>query len=83
MSNKFIDVASYQPDTLVYFKAAKKLGVKGVVVKITEGSATGTDYVNPKAANQIKHAKEVGMVVSGYHFLRSLSVPDAKQEAQF
>ncbi|GEN49063.1 GH25 family lysozyme [Ligilactobacillus pobuzihii] len=83
MANKFIDVASYQPDTLVYFKAAKRLGVKGVVVKITEGSATGTDYVNPKAANQIKHAKKVGMIVSGYHFLRSLSVPDAKQEAQF
>ena len=83
MADKFIDVASYQPDTLTYFKAAKKLGVKGVVVKITEGSATGTNYVNPKAINQIKHAKEVGMVVSSYHFLRSLSVPDAKQEAQF
>ena len=83
MADKFIDVASYQPDTLAYFKAAKKLGVKGVVVKITEGSATGTAYVNPKATKQIKHAKEVGMVVSSYHFLRSLSVPDAKQEAQF
>lgn len=83
MSAKFIDVASYQPDTLAYFKAAKKLGVKGVVVKITEGSAAGTAYVNPKATKQIKHAKEVGMVVSSYHFLRSLSVPDAKQEAQF
>lgn len=83
MADKFIDVASYQPDTLAYFKAAKKLGVKGVVVKITEGSATGTNYVNPKATNQIKYAKEVGMVVSSYHFLRSLSVPDAKQEAQF
>lgn len=83
MADKFIDVASYQPDTLAYFKAAKKLGVKGVVVKITEGSAAGTNYVNPKATKQIKHAKEVGMVVSSYHFLRSLSALDAKQEAQF
>lgn len=80
---KFIDVASYQPDTLAYFKAAKAQGIKGVVVKITEGSARGTNYVNPKATNQIKNAQAVGMVVSGYHFLRSISVKDAQEEAQF
>jgi len=32
MVNKFIDVASYQPDTLAYFKAAKKLNVGGVMI---------------------------------------------------
>lgn len=83
MANKFIDVASYQPDTLAYFQAAKKLGVKGVVVKITEGSAQGTNYVNPKASRQISNAKKAGLTVSVYHFLRSISVADAKQEAQF
>lgn len=83
MTAKFIDVASYQPDSLAYFKAVKALGVKGVVVKITEGSAVGTNYVNPKATQQIKNARAVGAVVSGYHFLRSISVSDAQTEAQF
>lgn len=83
MAKKFIDVASYQPDTLAYFKAAKAKGVQGVVVKITEGSAKGTNYVNPKAANQIKNAQAVGATVSGYHFLRSVSIKDAQEEAQF
>lgn len=83
MTAKFIDVASYQPDLLAYFQAVRVLGVKGVVVKITEGSAAGSNYVNPKAAQQIKNARAVGLTVSGYHFLRSISVKDAKEEAQF
>ena len=83
MANKFIDVASYQPASLGYFRAVKKLGIKGVVVKLTEGSAQGTNYVNPRASLQIEHAKEVGLTVSVYHFLRSISVSDAQQEAQF
>ncbi|GBG94555.1 lysin [Ligilactobacillus salitolerans] len=83
MSAKFIDVASYQPETLAYFQAAKALGITGVVVKITEGSAQGTNYVNPKAKKQVQNARKCGLTVSGYHFLRSISVSDAKQEAQF
>lgn len=83
MTAKFIDVASYQPDSLTYFQAARALGVKGVVVKITEGSAAGSNYVNPKAAQQIKNARAVGLIVNGYHFLRSISVKDAQEEAQF
>lgn len=83
MTAKFIDVASYQPDSLAYFQAARALGVKGVVVKITEGSAAGSNYFNPKAAQQIKNARAVGLTVSGYHFLRSISVKDAQEEAQF
>lgn len=83
MTAKFIDVASYQPDSLAYFQAAQILGVKGVVVKITEGSAAGSNYVNPKAAQQIKNTRAVGLIVSGYHFLRSISVKDAQEEAQF
>ena len=83
MVNKFIDVASYQPASLGYFRVVKKLGIKGVVVKLTEGSTQGTNYVNPRASLQIEHAKEVGLTVSVYHFLRSISVSDAQQEAQF
>lgn len=83
MTAKFIDVASYQPDSLTYFQAARALGIKGVVVKITEGSAAGSNYVNPKAVQQIKNARAAGLKVSGYHFLRSISVKDAQEEAQF
>ncbi len=83
MVAKFIDVASYQPATLEYFKAARAQGIKGVVVKITEGSENGTNYVNPQANKQVKNAQAVGLIVSGYHFFRAISVKDAQEEAQF
>lgn len=79
---KFIDVASYQPDTLAYFRAAKKLGIKSVIVKLTEGG-TGTKYVNPKATNQIKNAKAAGLIVHTYHFLRATSDNDARGECRY
>ena len=79
---KFIDVASYQPDTLAYFQAAKKLGIKAVIVKLTEGG-TGTKYVNPKATNQIKNAKAAGLIVHTYHFLRATSDNDARGECRY
>lgn len=79
---KFIDVASYQPDTLAYFQAAKKLGIKAVIVKLTEGG-TGTKYVNPKATNQIRNAKAAGLIVHTYHFLRATSDNDARGECRY
>lgn len=80
--SKFIDVASYQPDTLAYFKAAKNMGIKAVIVKLTEGG-TGTKYVNPKATNQIKNAKAAGLIVHVYHFLRATSNNDARGECRY
>ena len=79
---KFIDVASYQPDTLAYFQAAKNMGIKAVVVKLTEGG-TGTKYVNPKATNQIKNAKAAGLIVHTYHFLKATSDNDARGECRY
>lgn len=79
---KFIDVASYQPDSLAYFKAAKNKGIKAVIVKLTEGG-TGTKYTNPKATNQIKNAKAVGLIVHAYHFLRATSDKDARGECRY
>ena len=79
---KFIDVASYQPDTLAYFRAAKKSGIKAVIVKLTEGG-TGTKYVNPKATKQIKNAKAAGLIVHTYHFLRATSDNDARGECRY
>ena len=83
MRNQFIDVASYQPDTIAFFQAAKNQGALGVVVKLTEGSADGSAYVNPKAANQIRNALAVGLKVSCYHFARYTSIADAQNEARF
>lgn len=81
MANLVIDVSSYQPDTLDFFKAAVKKGVKAVVVKITEGSNPGTAYVNPKAKKQISNAKKAGLKVHGYHFADFNGTQDAKNEA--
>lgn len=81
MANLIIDVSSYQPDTLDFFKAAAKKGAKAVVVKITEGSNPGTAYVNPKAEKQIANAKKAGLKVHGYHFADFRGTADAKAEA--
>ncbi|WP_278589490.1 LysM peptidoglycan-binding domain-containing protein [Limosilactobacillus pontis] len=83
MRNKFIDVSSYQPDTIAFFQAAKAQGAQGVVVKLTEGSEDGSAYVNPRASAQIRNALAVGLRVSCYHFARYTSVGDAQNEARF
>lgn len=83
MRNQFIDVSSYQPDTVAFFQAAKAQGALGVVVKLTEGSEDGSAYVNPRAAAQIRNALAVGLRVSCYHFARYTSVADAQNEARF
>lgn len=79
----FIDVASFQPDTVDYFNKMKSLGASGVVVKITEGSEDGSAYVNPRAQNQINNARAAGLKVSAYHFARYTSNGDAQNEARF
>ena len=45
-----VDVASYQPSVVSY------TGAKFAIVKLTEG----TNYLNPKAGQQIKSAKDHG-----------------------
>ena len=81
MVNLVADVASYQPDTLAFFQAMKNAGVKAVIVKITQGSNPGDAYVNPKARNQIKYARQVGLLVHAYHYAKFHGVADAKAEA--
>lgn len=81
--NPFIDVSSYQPDTVAFFQTAKNQGAQGVVVKLTEGSEDGSNYINPRAAAQIHNALAVGLRVACYHFARYTSIPDAQNEARF
>lgn len=83
MVNLVADVASFQPEDLGFFKALASQGVKAVIVKLTEGSADGTAYINPKAQNQIINARKAGLLVNAYHFARYTSIQDAKNEADF
>ena len=74
----FIDVSSYQygmtPQTFDYMRSK---GLKGVVVKLTEG----TNYRNPEARQQIESAKKAGIKVSTYHFSHFQNKAQAEAEA--
>ena len=60
-----IDISSYQYwITLTDFLQLKSLGIKSVIVKITEG----TTYANPYAASQISLAEQAGLNVAVYHY---------------
>ena len=83
MDNLVMDVSGYQPDTVNFFQAAKNAGVKAVIVKLTQGSADGDAYVNPKAQAQINNARSVGLLVHGYHYARFNGAQDARNEAKW
>lgn len=51
------DISSYQPNEPAFFQALKNQGVRAVIVKITQGSADGDAYINPKAKAQITNAR--------------------------
>lgn len=69
-----MDVASYQSTTVNY------TGAKFAIVKLTQG----TDYLNPKADQQIKAAKANGLLVGGYFYAsHSNSVSRARSEAKY
>jgi LysM repeat protein/GH25 family lysozyme M1 (1,4-beta-N-acetylmuramidase) len=78
----FIDVSHYNGEQglpLSFYQTAKAGGVKGTVVKVSEG----TYYVDPAASVNIANARQAGMVVSAYHFARYKSVDGAKNEADW
>lgn len=83
MANLVMDVSGYQPDTVSFFQAAKNAGVKAVIVKLTQGSADGDAYVNPKAQAQINNARSAGLLVHGYHYARFNGNQDARNEAKW
>lgn len=77
---EFIDVSSYQPDTLEYFEDMKRRGAEASIAKITQG----TNYINPKATNQINNADKVMMKTAGYHFAEfGGNIVEAEAEANF
>ena len=69
-----VDVASYQSTTVSY------TGAKFAIIKLTQG----TDYLNPKADQQIKSAKAHGLLVGGYFYANhGNSVSKARSEAKY
>ena len=60
----------------------KAKGADGVVIKLTEGSADGSNWKSQTAATKIKNASDAGLVLGFYHFARYTSVADAENEAR-
>ena len=68
MATKFIDVSDYQESSLEFFQKMKAKGAEGVVIKLTEGSADGSNWKSQTAATKIKNASDAGLVLGFYHF---------------
>lgn len=81
--NLVADISSHNPDSIEFFRKLRKMGVKAVIVKLTEGSNPGTAYMNPKAQRQINNTMSCGMRVHAYHFARFINESDAVQEARW
>lgn len=75
-----VDVSSWNKALSVTdFQKMKAHGVRGVIVKLTEGNY----YVSPVAAAQISNARAAGLIVSAYHYAKYRSPQEATQEADY
>lgn len=75
-----VDVSSWNKALSVTdFQKMKAHGVRGVIVKLTEGNY----YVSPVAAAQISNARAAGLIVSAYHYAKYRSPQEATQEAAY
>lgn len=83
MAKYFADVSNYQPDNLAFFQSFVNAGVNNTLILLTEGSADGMAFVNPKILNQTRNALKAGMGVGFYHYLMAISDADAVNEAKF
>lgn len=83
MTKYFADVSSFQRDDLAFFQGLVNAGVSGVLIKTTQGSPDGDNYINPKSTAQAKNALAAGMNVGFYHYFKASSVTDAINEAKF
>ncbi|WP_125573142.1 GH25 family lysozyme [Levilactobacillus huananensis] len=61
------DIASYQSDSLSYMKQLRQYA-GAVIIKLTEGSESGSAYFNPKAPTQVANAFKVFPTVGVYHY---------------
>ncbi|CAK1233605.1 GH25 family lysozyme [Fructobacillus tropaeoli] len=75
-----VDVSSYQGYlTAQDYVTMRNNGVKGIIVKLTEG----TTYKNPYAQAQVNNARAAGLTVSAYHY-SDFNTPDGgRAEANY
>jgi len=83
MTKYFADVSSFQRDDLGFFQGLVNAGVSGILIKTTQGSPDGDNYINPKSTNQARNSLAAGMNVGFYHYFKASSVTDAINEAKF
>lgn len=72
MTTEVADISSYQEDSLEFMQTLGQYA-KSVIVKLTQGSASGDAYVNPKAASQISNGFKVFKSVGVYHYFKGNS----------
>lgn len=75
MNKIIVDLASYQSDTPAFMKKLYAAGVRGLMVKLTEG----TNYLNPKAGTQVCNGFKTFKTVGLYHYFRG----NGKAEATY
>ncbi|WP_182437993.1 GH25 family lysozyme [Bombilactobacillus bombi] len=83
MTKFAVDVSSYQNASVEYFKNFKDAGVDTAIIKLTQGSADGDAYFNPKAPAQIRAALANNMNVAVYHYFKGNGYADSQNEAKF
>ena len=72
MSTEVADISSYQDDSLAFMQSLA-VYAKSIIVKITQGSATGDAYINPKAKTQVANGLKVFKTVGAYHYFKGNS----------
>lgn len=83
--NKFIDLSSNNgSQAQSWYDSLYQSGVKGLMIKLTEGSATGSAYLNPLFDEQKSRGIAAKMkFIGAYHYFLAVSVSDAQAEAQW
>lgn len=82
---KFIDLSSNNgSQAQSWYDNLYQSGVKGLMIKLTEGSATGSAYLNPLFDEQKSRGITAKMkFIGAYHYFLAVSVSDAQAEAQW
>ena len=82
---KFIDLSSNNgSQAQSWYDNLYQGGVKGLMIKLTEGSEAGSAYLNPLFDEQKSRGIAAGMkFVGAYHYLLAVSVADAQAEARW
>jgi lysozyme len=81
---KGIDISHYQNDRgNIDFGKVKSDGYSFTIIKATEGSESGSAYVDPYLATNVNEAHKSQLAVHTYHFFRAVSEQDSRAEAQW